>query len=305
MNLSSLAKLSEDLESLAAKAAPSVVGIETWPGQGTGLVLAPDGYVITNAHVALASRRRAPRVRLLGGEALPAELVGADRQTDLAVLRIPRGGLTPLPLVESRRLKVGSLVVAIGNPFGFDRSVSLGVISALDRMLPGRRGARFEGMIQTDAAINPGNSGGPLLDVHGHVVGINTAVIPYAQGIGFAVPAQTANWVAAVLIRRGEIRRPRLGVSARGEDMAPSVVATLGQERALRIHSVDAGSPAARAGLREGDLLIQADDQPLYGIDDLQRVMVLKGDPEIRLEIFRQSERRQVSVRPEVPREAA
>jgi len=305
MNPGSLADLSQDLESLVARAAPSVVGIEGSPGHGTGLILAPDGYVITNAHVALASRRRPPRVRLQGGEALKAELVGADRQTDLAVLRVGSGGLAPLPLVESRRMKVGSLVVAIGNPFGFDRSVSLGVISALDRSLPGRRGTRFEGMIQTDAAINPGNSGGPLLDVHGHVVGINTAVIPYAQGIGFAVPAHTANWVASVLIRSGEIRRPRLGVSARGEELAPASAETLGQSRAVRVYGVESGSPASGAGLREGDLIVRADDQPLFSIDDLQRVMVLGGRPEIELEIFRQSERRRIAVRPEQPKEAA
>src|SRR5215468_8027153 len=175
MNL--LSQLSRDLESLVAKASPAVVGIEHAQGQGSGLVLSPDGYVLTNAHV--VGRARSLRVRLSEGSAVRAERVGGDEHSHLAVIRIDAKHLSILPLAGFESLKVGQLVLAIGNPFRFERSVSLGVISALDRTLPGPRGGLFEGLIQTDAAINPGNSGGPLLSTEGEVLGINTAIIPW------------------------------------------------------------------------------------------------------------------------------
>src|SRR5207237_6842259 len=174
------------------------------------------GYTLTNAHVARGGGRL--RVRVPGGEASPAELVGADARTDLAVVRTSRPAPPPLALADSRPVEVGQLVMAIGNPLGFDRSVSLGVVSALYRELPTREGGLLEGLIQTDAAVNPGHSGGPLLDMDGRVIGINTAMLFPARGIGFAVPAHTASWVAAVLIQHGAVRRPYLGIAARGED---------------------------------------------------------------------------------------
>jgi serine protease Do len=202
--VSLLEKLSGELEALVARATPGVVGVEQGEGQGSGVVLAPDGYLLTNRHVIRGGR---PRVRFATGETSRAEVVGHDAPTDLAVLRVEDRDLPVLPLAEGP-LQVGQLVVAIGNPLRFERSVSLGVISALDRSLPAGRGVLLEGLIQTDAAINPGNSGGPLVDAAGRVVGINTAIIPWAQGIGFAIPARTASWVAAHLIQHGEIRRP-------------------------------------------------------------------------------------------------
>jgi serine protease Do len=246
-------------------------------------------------------------VRLRGGERAAAELVGADARTDLAVLRVDAtapacAGLRSLPL-GAGRLAVGQLVVAIGNPLRFERSVSLGVVSAIDRSLPSGDGM-FEGLIQTDAAINPGNSGGPLLDVAGNVVGINTAMVPYAQGIGFAVPADTASWVAAVLIRRGEVRRPLLGVAARGEELAPRDALAAGQPRAIRILDVGSGSPAQQAGLQPGDWLLRAEATPLGSVDDLQRVMVLSEVPEVRLEVLRGERTRAVRVSPR-PADAA
>jgi S1-C subfamily serine protease len=235
---------------------------------------------------------------------MKAELVGADRQTDVAVLRVPRTDLPTLPVADSRRLKVGQLVVAIGNPLRVDQSVSLGVVSALEQSLTGP-GLFLEGLVQTDAAINPGNSGGPLLDMNGTVAGLNTAVIPFAQGIGFAVPAHTVSWVAAVLIHHGEIKRPRLGVAAHGEELPGAMAEQAGQSRAVRIREVVDASPAEAAGLREGDLLLRAEEQLLFTVDDLQRVMVLSNASVLRLDVLRGKHREEVKVRPQPQGKAA
>jgi len=298
-----LSQLSRELESLVAKAAPAVVGIEHAQGQGSGLILSPDGYVLTNAHV--VGRARSLRVRLSEGSAVKAERVGGDEHSDLAVIRIDGGSVTTLPLAGFESLNVGQLVLAIGNPFRFERSVSLGVISALDRTLPGARGGILEGLIQTDAAINPGNSGGPLLNTEGEVLGINTAIIPWAQRIGFAIPASTANWVAAVLIRSGEVRRPFLGIAAKGEELAAELVRNTGQPRAIRIVSVELSTPASVAGLRGGDLLLTANGKPLGTVDDLQRVMVLSSADEVELEIWRDDKRHSLHARPKPRVQAA
>jgi S1-C subfamily serine protease len=208
-------------------------------------------------------------------------------------------------LDESRRLRVGQLVVAIGNPLRFERSVSLGVVSAIDRSLPGPSRRPFEGLVQTDAAINPGNSGGPLLDARGAVVGINTAVIPRANGLGFAIPAHTAAWVTAVLIRDGRIERPLLGIAAQGIDLAPKVAADVGQTRALRIHAVSQASPASAAQLKPADLLLSANDSPLYSVDDLQRVLVLSRGSEVTLRVRRDGQPLSLAVTPRLEPKAA
>jgi serine protease Do len=301
--MSLLSQLSRELESLVAKAAPAVVGIEHAQGQGSGLILSPDGYVLTNAHV--VGRARVLRVRLSEGSAVKAERVGGDEHSDLAVLRIDGGSLKTLPLAGFESLNVGQLVLAIGNPFRFERSVSLGVISALDRTLPGARGGILEGLIQTDAAINPGNSGGPLLNTEGEVLGINTAIIPWAQGIGFAIPASTANWVAAVLIRSGEVQRPFLGIAAKGEELAAELVRSTGQARAIRIIRVELSTPASVAGLRGGDLLLTANGKQLGSVDDLQRVMVLSSAGEVELEVWRDDKRHRFHARPKPRAQAA
>lgn len=299
-----LPQLSHELEELVAKTAPSVVAVEQGRGQGTGVVIAGDGYVLTNSHV-VRGDPRATRVRLPTGDELPAELVGDDPESDLAVLRVSGPRLTSLELHESRRLRVGQLVVAIGNPLRFEGSVTLGVVSALERALPGPRGTLFEGLVQTDAAINPGNSGGPLLDASGAVVGINTAVIPQARGLGFAIAAHTASWIAAVLMRRGRVERPLLGVSARGVDLLPADALRVGQMRAVRIHAVSDGSPAFRVGLVAGDLLLRANDAPLFGVDDLKRALVLGEGQAVVLDVQGKRERRSFSVAPDPARRAA
>jgi S1-C subfamily serine protease len=299
-----LAQLSHELEELVAKTAPSVVAVEQGRGQGTGVVIAGDGYVLTNSHVARGNPRDL-RVRLPHGEAIAAELVGDDPESDLAVLRVSERGLTALELHESRRLKVGQLVVAIGNPLRFEGTVTLGVVSALERALPGPRGTLFEGLVQTDAAINPGNSGGPLLDASGAVVGINTAVIPHARGLGFAIAAHTASWIAAVLMRRGRVERPLLGVAARGVDLAVLDAGTAGQARAVRIHAVSQGSAAERARLSAGDLLLRANDVALFGVDDLKRALVLSDGEAVQLDVQSRAGRRSLSIKPDPARSRA
>jgi serine protease Do len=288
-----LQQLSASLEGLVARTAPSVVAVEHYRGHGSGVVLTPDGYVLTNHHV--VAGRRELGIGFADGSYLQAKAVGLDPRTDLAVLRVTARDLPALKLADSREVRVGQLVVAIGNPLRFERSVTLGVVSALDRSLNGAGGVLFEGLIQTDAAINPGNSGGPLVSAAGEVVGISTAIVPYAQGIGFAVPAHTASWVSAILIQKGEIRRPFLGIAARGVELVATVARELGHPRAVRIFEVSPNTPAANAGLKDGDLVLAADGQWLSSVDDLQRVMVLGDADEVRLDILR--DRRKVEIR--------
>ncbi len=294
--MSILTELSTALEALVSHAAPSVVNVEHYRGHGSGIVLAPDGYVLTNHHV--IGRRDRLGIGFADGAYREARIVGLDPRTDLAVLRVDASGLSYLPLAESKNVHVGQLVVAIGNPFRFERSVSLGVVSALDRTLNGPEGLLFEGLIQTDAAINPGNSGGPLVDAAGSVVGINTAIVPFAQGLGFAVPAPTAHWVSGILIQKGEVRRPFLGIAARGVELVRSIAGELGQPRAVRIFEVSPATPASAAGLRDGDLLLTADGVPLASVDDLQRVMVLGGRSAVVLDLYRDRQRTTLEVKP-------
>jgi S1-C subfamily serine protease len=287
--VTTLADLSRDLAALVGRAAPAVLGLVHRRGQGSGVALTSDGYVVTNAHVARAVGPLA--ARLPDGEEAPAELVGADDQTDLAVVRVGARDLPHLALDEASRPAVGEIVVAIGNPLGFERSVSLGIVSALDRELRGP-GALLEGLIQTDAALNPGHSGGPLLDATGAVIGISTAVVPFARGLGFAIPARTAAWVAAVLMRHGVVRRPYLGVVVRAETVGA------GAARGIRVLRVEAGTPAADAGLAAEDLLLRANGQGLSGLHELHRALVLGQPGELRLEVLRGGEPREVLVRP-------
>jgi len=302
--VSRLSEFSDELESLVQSSAPSVVAVEHGHGQGSGIIVSGDGYVITNAHV-VHGRAGVLSVRLAGGEELPADVVGEDHASDLAVLRVGARGLPSLSLDESRRLRVGQLVLAIGNPLRFERSVSLGVVSAVDRSLPGPGRRPFEGLVQTDAAINPGNSGGPLLDARGAVVGINTAVIPRAHGLGFAIPAHTAAWVTAVLIRDGRVERPRLGISAQGIDLTPRVAEQVGQQRAVRVHGVANDSPASSASLKPADLLLSANDSALSSVDDLQRVLVLSRGRDVVLRLQRDGQPLVLSVTPQLKRNAA
>jgi S1-C subfamily serine protease len=294
-SLSVLSMLSRDLRALVARVAPSVVSVTHRRGQGSGLVLAQDGFLLTNCHVAQRARGTL-RVGLADGREFPADLVGEDAASNLAVLRVPASGLPTLRLADSSQLGIGQIVVAVGNPLRFERSVSLGVISAIDRSLPASADVLLEGLIQTDAAVNPGNSGGPLVDTEGAVVGINTAMIPYAQGIGFAVPAQTANWVAAILIQKGRVQRPYFGIAARSVELAPAMAADVGSKRAVLVAEVKPNTPASRAGLIPGDPVWLADGQRVGLIDDLQRIAVLGGMQTIELDLRRRERNERIVV---------
>ncbi|MFZ5444324.1 MAG: S1C family serine protease [Myxococcota bacterium] len=283
--MSPLELFSDELETLVERVAPSVVAIELRRGHGTGIVLSPDGYVLTNAHVV----DKASRVHVLfhDGASGDGEVIGRDPATDLAVVRTGQARPSSLPLATAAQVKVGQVVIALGHPFGFERSVSLGVVSALERRLPGRDGGVLDGLIQTDAAINPGNSGGPLLNVRGQVVGVNTAMLPFAQGIGFAVPSSTASWVSALLLRSGEVRRRFLGIAARNETLPAELAARVGQPKAVRVVEAGKGTPAAQGGIESNDVVLQVDGAPVTSIDDLQRLLALTRAQSIDLTLWK------------------
>jgi S1-C subfamily serine protease len=249
---------------------PAVVGVS---GVGTGLLITPDGYALTNSHVAGAVK--AYELTLRDGSTLKAELVGKDPHTDLAVLRASGAGLPHARLGDSSQLRVGQLVVAIGHPFGFQSTVTTGVVSALGRTMRAQSGRTIENIIQTDAALNPGNSGGPLVDTRGQVVGINTAIIAMAQGICFAVPSNTAQRVVSLLIREGRVVRSYLGISGETWPIHRRVnrYYQLEQERGVRVAHADPNGPAARAGLQKDDVLVSLANHPMNGVDDLQHFL--------------------------------
>jgi S1-C subfamily serine protease len=289
---------------------PAVVGISVGQqtpqpgaepaGLGSGVVITPDGYLLTNDHVVHGARHLV--VTLSTGAVLPATLVGADPATDLAVIRVNAAGSLPhATLGDSTLLRVGQLVIAMGNPFGFQSTVSTGVVSALGRALRSRSGRLIENIIQHSAPLNPGNSGGPLVDSRGRVVGVNTAIIMMAQGIGFAIPANTAKWVVSQLLTHGRVRRGYLGLVARQRPLERRLVRfhRLRAEYAVEAISVDSKGPAAQAGLREGDLIVAINDEPLSSVDDLHRFLAEWpiGEPVV-LRLIRGLERLDLKVRP-------
>jgi S1-C subfamily serine protease len=276
-------------------------GNERHGGTGSGVVVAPDGLVLTNSHVVGGAAR--VNVTTVDGRSLTARAVGADPDTDLALVRVDAPVTLPAAaLGNSKLLKRGQLVIAIGNPLGFESTVTTGVVSALGRSLRARSGRLIDDVIQTDAALNPGNSGGPLVSSRGEVVGINTAVIMGAQGICFAVAANTANFVLGELVRHGRVRRAYIGIAA--QQFAVSRrrrhATGLAQESAVMIASVEPGSPAARAGLASGDIILALDGTAVTGADDLIRL--LAGDKigrTVEVEMLRNGDQRRVSVVPD------
>ena len=242
-------------------------------GAGSGFVIAPDGYIVTNSHVVL----NAPRidVTFTSGDRFRAQLTGLDESTDLAVLCVNAQGLPWASLGESSGLRVGQLVIAVGNPYGFQSTVSTGVVSALGRSLRNRQGRLIENIIQHTAPLNPGNSGGPLLDAQGRVVGINTAIIAMAQGIGFAIPAETARSVVSQLISRGRVTRGYLGIVGLRRPLDRRFVRfyKLAGDHAVEVVSLAAGGPAAQAGLRRGDIVVGMGGAPVLSVDDIFRIL--------------------------------
>jgi S1-C subfamily serine protease len=244
-------------------------GLQELQGGGSGVIIAPDGYVLTNSHVVHGSAR--VEVHLPDGPPRVAEVIGDDPPTDLAVVRVAEGKLSAASLGDSSTLRVGQLVIAMGSPLGFQATVTAGVVSALGRTLRAESGRLIENVIQTDAALNPGNSGGPLADARGLVVGVNTAVIAGSQGLCFAIPINTAKWVASQLILHGRVQRAYLGVSAQTVTLDRRIIVAshLETATAVRVMEVQPGSAAAAAGLKPGDVVVGANGRPVATLDDL------------------------------------
>lgn len=267
--------------SAAARITPSVVNIEVRQqgrrgeqrGGGSGFLFTPDGFLLTNSHV--VSGASSIDVTLMDGTRYPASVVGDDPHTDLAVVRISAPNQVPARLGNSDAIRPGQLVVAVGNPLGFQCTVTAGVVSALGRTMRAQSGRLIDNVIQTDAALNPGNSGGPLVNSRGEVIGVNTAVILPAQGICFAIGINTAKFVASRLIRDGRITRSYIGVGGQSVPMHRRVVRfyNLPVEHGVLVMGVEKGSPAETAGLQDGDVIVAYGDRPVANVDDLHRIL--------------------------------
>src|SRR5258708_7307465 len=310
---------SRAVTSTVERVSPSVVNIEVHQpagrtrsgesrerrGGGSGFVFTPDGLILTNSHVVHDARRI--EVTLSDGRRMPASAIGDDPASDLAVIRVDEArvdepGLTAAALGDSQHLRVGQLVVAIGNPYGFQSTVTAGVVSALGRSLRSYSGRLIDDVIQTDAALNPGNSGGPLVDSAGRVVGVNTATILPAQGICFAIGINTAKFVASRLLRDGRIRRSYIGVSAQTVPMHRRVgrFFDLAKESGALVLSVEESSPAKRAGLRDGDVIVALEGKQVAGVDDLHRVLTdVRVGVSSALTVLRRTEKLELRIVPE------
>jgi S1-C subfamily serine protease len=284
---------------------PAVVNVEVRPrgsapdqssqaqphATGSGFIFTPDGYILTNSHVVHGAGR--VDVTVSDGRRMRADIIGDDPETDLAVLRISARDLTAAPLGDSNRIRVGQLAIAIGNPYGFQCTVTAGVISALGRSLRARSGRLIDNILQTDAALNPGNSGGPLVNSHAEVIGVNTATIMPAQGLCFAIAINTAKFVASRLIRDGRIVRGYIGIAGQNVQLPRRLVHfhKVAVPSGVMIVSLEPDSPAQHAGLRAGDVMVGFDTKPVASIDDLQRL--LSGEcvgAAIEIEVVRATE---------------
>jgi S1-C subfamily serine protease len=298
---------SEAVAGAAERVSPSVVNVEIFrregaderpAGTGSGFVFTPDGFVLTNSHVVAHANRIS--VTLLDGRRADGTVVGSDPDSDLAVVRISTSGLVPVTFGDSGKVRVGQVAIAIGSPYGFQCTVTAGVVSALGRSLRSQSGRLIDNVIQTDAALNPGNSGGPLVNSRGEVIGVNTAVILPAQGICFAIAINTAKYVAARLMRDGRIVRAYLGVAGMTAPVHRRVVRfyRLAATNGVMVASVEPGSPAEKAGVKPRDIIVAYGDSPVESVDDLHKLLseerigakaeltVIRGTEQIRLEVL-------------------
>jgi len=290
----------------AEKVSPSVVNIEVSTdgrrrgGSGSGFVFTPDGFLLTNSHVVHGASKI--EVTLLDGRRGEAQLIGDDPETDLAVIRINAPNLMAVAFGDSNEIRVGQLAIAIGNPYGFQYSVTAGVVSALGRSLRSGTGRLIDNVIQTDAALNPGNSGGPLVNSRGEVIGVNTAVILPAQGICLATAINTAKFVAGQLIKEGRVRRSYIGVAGQVVPLHRRLVRyhNLAVETGILVFSTEPGGPSSRAGVQDGDVIVGYDDLPIASIDDLHRLLTdQKVGVKSNLTVIRQNEKLTLSITPE------
>jgi S1-C subfamily serine protease len=269
-------------------------------GRGSGVLYTPDGYLLTNSHVIARANRFT--ASLTDGREFAATKVGDDPGTDLAVLRLEGHGLPHAALGSSKKLRVGQLVIAIGNPFGYQASVTAGIVSALGRTLRTRSGRLIESVIQTDAPLNPGNSGGPLVDSNGLVIGINTAMAGGAQGICFAIGVDTAIDVAQRLMRDGRVKRSRIGIAAQTIMLDRRVMRAFDRvtPNAVLVAKISENGPAARAGVQSGDIVLFFADEAIAGVDDLHRLLTgERADTEVRVRVLRRSEQKMLTIRPD------
>jgi len=297
--------LADEVSAIVERVGPAVVHVRSIPGgspgrrrrrglaSGSGVIVSSDGYALTNSHVVHGSA--GVEVELMDGRTILADLVGDDPATDLALLRVSSEQALPFAeLGNSNDLRVGDFAVAVGSPFGLTHRVKLGIVSALGRSLASREaGRRIEGVIQTDAPLNPGNSGGPLLDDRGRVIGINTAIVLGGQGVCFAVPSNTASFVVSQILTHGRVRRARLGIHA-------EEVMLRGGRRGVAVREVVAGSPAERAGLRRGDVIVELDGVAIESVPDLHRELGHERiDSVVELVVTRAGERTALQARPD------
>ena len=272
---------SQAVTTAAEAVAPTVVHLEVngsrdgkqRRGTGSGFFFTPDGLLLTNSHVVHGAR--AIKVATQEGEVFAADIVGDDPDSDLAVIRVSTRGAPHVRFGQSSSLKMGQIAIAIGNPLGFEHTVTAGVVSALGRSLRASTGRLIDDVIQTDAALNPGNSGGPLVNARGQVIGVNTAIIPGAQGICFATASDSAQWVLAQLLAHGRVRRGWLGVAGMNATLARRIARhhEIDNTSGVRVRSVESGSPAAAAGIESGDLIVTLDGETIGGIDKLQQTL--------------------------------
>lgn len=268
-------------------------------GNGSGFLFTPDGYILTNSHV--VNNTDVIEVTLADGQQYKAELIGDDPDTDLAIIRIPGSNFTAAELGDSSSLRAGQLVIAIGNPLGFQCTVTAGVVSALGRAFRSKTGRLIDNVIQTDAALNPGNSGGPLVNSHGQVIGVNTAVIQAAQGICFATPINTAKQIIRPLMQGGRVRRARIGLAGQTVPLPQRLVREhqLAADSGVLVTWLDSGSPAQTAGIHERDVMVAFDDEAISSVDDLHRLLTEHSiGVRSRLTILRRGQRLDLTVVP-------